>query len=79
MLFTSEPALSFAVDAAAVAAADAVTDVAAVDALDIVPLLASDVTISVFTPFTVFTMVEQLVCGAEDVVEEEVVVDVVCD
>lgn len=46
--------------------------------LDIATLLANDVTISVFTPFTVFTMVEQLVCGAEDVVEE-VVVAVVCD
>lgn len=76
MLLTSEPALSF--PAPAVAAADAVTDVVAVDALDIVPLLASDDTISVFTPFTVFTMVEQLVCGAEDVVDEEVVA-VVCD
>lgn len=60
-------------------AAAAFSFVAVADALDIVPLLASDVTISVFTPFIVFTMVEQLVCSAEDVVDEEVVVAVVCD
>lgn len=69
MLFTSVAAFSFAAAAAAV------------DALAIVTLPANDVTISVFTPFTVFTMVEQLVCGAEDVVDEELVVvaDVGCD
>lgn len=43
-------------------------------ALEPVTLLANDVTISILTPFIVFTMVEQLVCGAEDDMEV-----VVCD
>lgn len=37
-------------------------------AFDAVGLFANDVTISVFTPFTVFTMLVQLVFDAEDVV-----------
>lgn len=45
-------------------------------ALDTVVLLANDVTISVFTPFIVFTMLAQLVFVAEDVVGE---VAIVCD
>lgn len=39
-----------------------------VGALDTVVLLANDVTISVLTPFTVFTMLAQFIFDAEDVV-----------
>lgn len=64
MLFTSTEAFSFVVVVNGVSVT-----------LDPVTLLASDVTISVFTPFTVFTMV---VCGADDVVVEDILAGV-CD